>query len=55
MFETVRSGILGFIFQDFMLIDGLTLQENIFLPQTIAKKPAADMEEKTRSAVRLWH
>ena len=44
----IRSGILGFIFQDFMLIDGLTVQENIFLPQIIAKKPAADMEGKTR-------
>lgn len=44
----IRSGILGFIFQDFMLIDGLTVQENIFLPQIIAKKPAADMERKTR-------
>lgn len=42
----IRSGILGFIFQDFMLIDGLTVQENIFLPQIIAKKPAADMEGK---------
>ena len=44
----IRSGILGFIFQDFMLIDGLTVQENIFLSQIIAKKPAADMERKTR-------
>ncbi len=39
----IRSGTLGFIFQDFMLIDGLTVQENIFLPQIIAKKPAADV------------
>ena len=44
----IRSSILGFIFQDFMLIDGLTVQENIFLPQIIAKKPVADMEGKTR-------
>ena len=44
----IRSSILGFIFQDFMLIDGLTVQENIFLPQIIAKKPAADMEGKTK-------
>ncbi len=39
----IRSGTLGFIFQDFMLIDGLTVQENIFLPQIIAKKPVADV------------
>lgn len=43
----IRSGILGFIFQDIMLIDGLTVQENIFLPQIIARKSAADMESKT--------
>ncbi len=50
----IRSSILGFIFQDFMLIDGLTVQENIFLPQIIAKKPAADMEGKTRGLLRAF-
>lgn len=36
----VRNEKLGFVFQDFMLLDGLTVQENICLPQIIAKKPA---------------
>lgn len=43
----IRSTVLGFIFQDFMLIDGLTVQENIFLPQIIAEKTSLEMEEKT--------
>lgn len=34
----IRSSILGFIFQDFMLINGLTVRENIYLPQIIGKK-----------------
>lgn len=43
----IRSSVLGFIFQDFMLIDGLTVQENIYLPQIIAQKENAEMEQKT--------
>lgn len=46
----IRSTVLGFIFQDFMLIDGLTVQENIFLPQIIAGKTSLEMEEKTNAA-----
>lgn len=38
----VRNRKLGFVFQDFMLLDGLTARENILLPaiigQTITKK-----------------
>ena len=44
----IRSSVLGFIFQDFMLIDGLTVQENIYLPQIIAQKENAEMEQKTQ-------
>lgn len=31
----IRNEKLGFVFQDFMLIDGLTVQENILLPMII--------------------
>lgn len=31
----VRNQKLGFVFQDFMLLDGLTVQENILLPRII--------------------
>lgn len=43
----IRQSKLGFIFQDFMLIDGLTSKENIFLPQIIAEKDSALMEKTT--------
>lgn len=38
----LRQNELGFVFQDFMLLDSLTAEENIFLPQIIAgKRPDA--------------
>lgn len=43
----IRQTVLGFIFQDFMLIDALTVRENIYLPQIIAKRPGGEMEERT--------
>lgn len=50
----VRNEKLGFVFQDFMLLDGLTVQENICLPQIIAKKPIAQMEAKAEKLCRLF-
>lgn len=47
----VRQNKLGFVFQDFMLINGLSVLENICLPQIIAEKPVDVME--TRSSVLL--
>ena len=46
----VRNQKLGFVFQDFMLLDGLTIRENIILPRIIAGRTGGDMEE---SAARL--
>ncbi|MGL5380231.1 ABC transporter ATP-binding protein [Clostridium sp.] len=43
----IRQNKLGFVFQDFMLINGLTVLENIFLPQIIAKKTLENMESKS--------
>ena len=42
----VRNQNLGFVFQDFMLLDGLTVFENICLPQVIADSPVPQMEAK---------
>ena len=45
----VRNRRMGFVFQDFMLLDGLSVFENICLPQIIAHRPIAQMEEKARN------
>lgn len=50
----VRNEKLGFIFQDFMLLDGLTVKENVCLPQIIAKKPIVEMEEKASMLCSLF-
>ena len=50
----VRNEKLGFVFQDFMLLDGLTVRENICLPQIIAKKPIAQMEAKSEKLCGLF-
>lgn len=49
----VRNEKLGFVFQDFMLLDGLTVRENICLPQIIARKPVAQMEAKSENLCSL--
>lgn len=43
----IRQSKLGFIFQDFMLVEGLTLCENIYLPQIIAGSGVQDIETNT--------
>lgn len=42
----VRNKHLGFVFQDFMLFDGLTVFENICVPQIIQGGAIAQMEER---------
>ncbi|MBZ9607315.1 ABC transporter ATP-binding protein [Clostridium estertheticum] len=43
----VRQNKLGFVFQDYMLVNGLTVLENIFLPQIIASKDMNKMMKRT--------
>lgn len=43
----IRQSRFGFIFQDFMLIEGLSVRENIYLPQIIAGKDNSLMEKTT--------
>lgn len=50
----VRNEKMGFVFQDFMLLDGLSVFENICLPQIIAKRPAAQMEAKAKNICELF-
>ncbi len=50
----VRNRQMGFVFQDFMLLDGLSIFENICLPQIIAHRPVLQMEEKAKNICRLF-
>lgn len=50
----LRNQRLGFVFQDFMLLDGLTVRENICLPQIIARKPIAQMETKSEKFCQMF-
>ncbi len=43
----IRNEKLGFVFQDFMLLDGLTVRENILLPQIIG----GDVSEQSENRV----
>lgn len=49
-----RRDCLGFVFQDFNLLDTLTLEENIALPLTISEIPPGEIDERVhRIAKRL--
>lgn len=50
----IRQHKLGFVFQDFMLLNGLTIRENIFLPQIIAGKRKSHMEQNTQTLLKLF-
>jgi putative ABC transport system ATP-binding protein len=45
-----RRNKLGFIFQDFNLLDSLTLKENIVLPLALSKTPTTEIEERVSEA-----
>lgn len=41
----VRNTKLGFVFQDFMLLDGLTIRENILVPRIVQGEVGRDAEQ----------
>jgi putative ABC transport system ATP-binding protein len=43
-----RRENLGFVFQDFNLLDTFNLQDNIFLPMVLANRPIKEMWERLR-------
>lgn len=49
-----RRDNLGFIFQDYNLLDSLTVRENILLPLAIGKRPVKEINEKVLSIVRKF-
>ncbi|MBI6873301.1 ABC transporter ATP-binding protein [Clostridium aciditolerans] len=50
----IRNKKLGFVFQDFMLLDGLTIFENICLPQIISSKNVASMEASANKLCEIF-
>ena len=49
-----RRQKLGFVFQEFNLLDSLTLQENVMLPMILDKRSAEEMECKSYEIMRLF-
>lgn len=49
-----RRDHLGFIFQDYNLLDSLTVKENILLPLAIKKCPAKEINEKVMQTTRIF-
>jgi len=49
-----RRDHLGFIFQDYNLLDSLTVRENIVLPLAIAKIPAKEIDIKVESIAKAF-
>ncbi len=49
-----RRDNLGFIFQDYNLLDSLTVRENIVLPLAIAKIPTREINERVNRIAELF-
>lgn len=50
----IRNTKLGFVFQDFMLLDGLTIRENILIPRIIQGDVTRDAEELADKLTELF-
>ena len=50
----VRNEKLGFVFQDFMLLDGLTILENVCVPKVIRREPCGPMEAKAQKLLKMF-
>lgn len=49
-----RKDNLGFIFQEYFLLDSLTVQENIAVPLTLQKRPAKEIDAQVRELAELF-
>ena len=49
-----RRQNIGFIFQDFNLLDSLSIKDNILLPMILHKKSVSEMEKKFEELVELF-
>lgn len=48
-----RRDNLGFVFQDFNLLDTFSLEDNIFLPLVLANKPYQEMHQRLKPIVEM--
>ena len=49
-----RKNNLGFIFQEYFLLDSLTVQENIAVPLTLLHRPAREITAKVKELAELF-
>lgn len=49
-----RRNHLGFVYQDYNLMDGLTVRENIMLPRILEKADVSSMQEKANYLMNLF-
>ena len=49
-----RRRKLGFVFQEFNLMDSLTLKENVMLPMILDKKDKTEVERKSEEMMKLF-
>ncbi|MBU3110839.1 ABC transporter ATP-binding protein [Clostridium lacusfryxellense] len=49
-----RRKEIGYVFQDFNLLDSLSLKENIMLPMILDKKSPGEMEKKVKELMNLF-
>ncbi|MCI9676876.1 MAG: ABC transporter ATP-binding protein [Lachnospiraceae bacterium] len=54
MLAKIRNTKLGFVFQDFMLLDGLTIRENILVPRIVQGEVGRDGEELADKLISLF-
>lgn len=50
--STFRRDHLGFVFQEFNLLDTFTLEDNIYLPLVLAGRPYSEMKQRLQPIVR---
>ena len=50
----VRNEKIGFVFHDFMLLDGLTVFENVCIPQVIKEENYKQMEKKEVQLLKMF-
>ncbi|MDU1411830.1 MAG: ABC transporter ATP-binding protein [Clostridium sp.] len=52
--STIRKEKIGFIFQDYSLLDNMTLMDNIALPLALGRKRTKDIEEKVNKIADIF-